>query len=185
MIYRMDEQQGPAVSHRELQSTFCDKPEWKRIRAYTCITIDLLYSRNKHNIVNQLYLNKIDENKNKTLKNNKKPTTAFQKNFSLHLKAARTDILKRTGNQWEIDYFLPYQETKDVTVIRSCSHRLRWAGESWGNSGYEKYPADQRHDCSEPRLLHLPIHRKVLNSLTWCIWFSFFCCLFVCAVFFN
>ena len=25
---------------------------------------------------------------------------------------------------------------------------------------------------TEPRLLHLPIHRKVLNSLTWGIWFS-------------
>ena len=36
--------------------------------------------------------------------------------------------------------------------------------ESWG--------AYQRKDFSEPRLLHLPIHRKVLNSLTWDVWFS-------------
>ena len=32
--------------------------------------------------------------------------------------------------------------------------------------------AYQRNDFSEPRLLHLPIQRKVLNSLTWDILFS-------------
>ena len=36
---------------------------------------------------------------------------------------------------------------------------------SWG--------AYQRNDFSEPKLLHPPKHRKVLNSLTWDIWFSF------------
>ena len=30
------------------------------------------------------------------------------------------------------------------------------------------------NDFNEPRLLHIPIHRKVLNSLTWDVWFSFF-----------
>ena len=30
----------------------------------------------------------------------------------------------------------------------------------------------ERHNFSEPRLLQLPIHRKVLNSLSWDIWFS-------------
>ena len=28
----------------------------------------------------------------------------------------------------------------------------------------------QKNDFSEPRLLHPPIHRKVLNYLTWDIW---------------
>ena len=42
-------------------------------------------------------------------------------------------------------------------------HRIL-APDSWG--------ADQRNDSREPRLLHLPIHRKELNSLTWGIWFS-------------
>ena len=37
------------------------------------------------------------------------------------------------------------------------------APDSWGTY--------QRQDFREPRLLHLPIHRKVLNSLTWDIWF--------------
>ena len=36
--------------------------------------------------------------------------------------------------------------------------------DSWG--------ANQRNDFSEPRLLHLPIHRKALDSLTWDVWFS-------------
>ena len=42
IIYRMDEQQGPTVEHRELYSISCDKPEWKRIfekRIDTCICI--------------------------------------------------------------------------------------------------------------------------------------------------
>ena len=42
-------------------------------------------------------------------------------------------------------------------------HRIL-APESWG--------AYQRNDFSEPSLLHPPIHRKALNSLTWDIWFS-------------
>ena len=101
-----------------------------------------------------------------------------------------------------MEYCLPYQQTKDVTVISDCSqvswwalrelrkgripaiwqpsdcsHSPRWAlrklrmwkhrilaPDSWGTY--------QRKDFSEPRLLHLPIHRKVLNSLTWDIWFS-------------
>ena len=33
--------------------------------------------------------------------------------------------------------------------------------------------AYQRNDFSEPRLRHLPIQRKALNSLPWDIWFSF------------
>ena len=46
------------------------------------------------------------------------------------------------------------------------SHRV---GHDWGGLAAAAY---QRKDFSEPRLLHLPIHRKALNSLTWDIWFS-------------
>ena len=71
-------------------------------------------------------------------------------------------------------------ETKDAhcQTLRDCSHpqiqgTWRWlrmeisrilSPESWG--------AFQRNDFSEPRLLHLPIHRKVLNSLMVDIWVS-------------
>ena len=37
----------------------------------------------------------------------------------------------------------------------------------------ESWDAYERNDFSEPKLLHLPIHRKALNSLTWDIWFPF------------
>ena len=47
--------------------------------------------------------------------------------------------------------------------LRLRKHRML-APDSWG--------AYQRNDFSEPWLLHLPIHRKALNSLTWGIWFS-------------
>ena len=79
---------------------------------------------------------------------------------------------------WEMEYFLPYPQTKDVTVISDCNHHRRWAlrklrmwkyrilaPDSWGTY--------QRNDFSEPGFLHIPIHRKALNSLTWDIWLSF------------
>ena len=53
----------------------------------------------------------------------------------------------------------------------------------WGDSGWENrilapesWGAHQRNDFSEPRLLHLPIHRKVLNFLKWNVWFSLIYC---------
>ena len=67
---------------------------------------------------------------------------------------------------------------KDFTVISNCASPL-WRGKPWGNSGCENTgywpqiaPQDQRDDFREPRLLHLPIQRKALNSLTWHTWFS-------------
>ena len=72
------------------------------------------------------------------------------------------------------------QEGKDAICQPSdCSHSPWWAlrklrmwehrvpaPDSWG--------ACQGNDFGEPGLLHLPIYRKVLNSLTWDIWFSLF-----------
>ena len=46
----------------------------------------------------------------------------------------------------------------------------RWKGT--GEATY-RWGAYQRDDINEPRLLHLPLHRKVLTSLTWDIWSSF------------
>ena len=101
-----------------------------------------------------------------------------------------------------MEYHLPYQQAKDATVISNFSpptwasepwgnsrrkeyppssnhqtaatpygvgilKKLRMgilAPDSWGVS--------RKNDFSEPRLLHLPTHRKGLNSLTWDIWFS-------------
>ena len=67
---------------------------------------------------------------------------------------------------------------KDFTVISNCASPM-WRGKPWGNPGCENTgywpqiaPQDQRNDFREPRFLHLPIHRKALNSLTWHIWFS-------------
>ena len=83
-----------------------------------------------------------------------------------------------------------------------CSHQVITLqppdGEPWGNSGWNPdaphlsvsccsnsngtlwgylweariLTPNQRYDFSGPRLLHLPIHRKALNSLTWNIQFS-------------
>ena len=64
--------------------------------------------------------------------------------------------------------------------LPSSSHQTAATpcGEPWGNSrcvqilAPDSWGAYQRNDFSEPRLLHLPIHRKALNSLTWGVWFS-------------
>ena len=40
------------------------------------------------------------------------------------------------------------------------------------DSGPDRWCAYERNDFREPRLLHLPIHRKALNSLTQDVWFS-------------
>ena len=42
----------------------------------------------------------------------------------------------------------------------------------------ESWDAYQRNDFSKPRLWHLPMHRKVLNSLTWNVWFSLYFIIF-------
>ena len=92
--------------------------------------------------------------------------------------------------------------TELPVVINNCSRQVSWAGEPWGNSGrkecslqtastpyhetqgspgWEKcrilvpdsWGVYQSSDFTEPKLLHLPIHRKPLNSLTWDIWFFF------------
>ena len=51
--------------------------------------------------------------------------------------------------------------------------------EPWGSSGYksrkpapDSWGAHQRNDFSKPRVLHLSIDRKVLNSLTYQVFFN-------------
>ena len=63
-----------------------------------------------------------------------------------------------------------YQSAAAAAPVLKHPRRLRMrkhkilAPESWG--------ADQKNDISEPGLLHLPMHRKVLNSLTGDLWIS-------------
>ena len=58
---------------------------------------------------------------------------------------------------------LPKMSPEETQDVKKKQNR-KLAPDSWG--------AYQRNDVIEPRLLHLPIHRKALNSLTWNIWFS-------------
>ena len=59
----------------------------------------------------------------------------------------------------------PLQPPRNSTLrrLRMRKHRIQ-APDSWG--------AYRRNDFSELWLLHLPTHSKMLNSLTWDIWFS-------------
>ena len=67
------------------------------------------------------------------------------------------------------------------TYLASSSHQpvATPHSEPWGNSGCENaghWPRQLRcyemNVFREPRLLHLPTHRKALNSWTWVIWLS-------------
>ena len=80
-------------------------------------------------------------------------------------------------NSWTLSVL---RKEKNICMIwqpSGYSQALQWP---LRNSGCEKcrilaqdsWDAYKRNDFSEPRLLYLPIHRKVLNSLTWDIWFS-------------
>ena len=68
-----------------------------------------------------------------------------------------------------------------------CCHTLRWLLRNWGNSGSSHLPllkvnkeqdlaphswgSYERNEFSEPRCLHLTIHRMI-NSLTWYLIFN-------------
>ena len=62
-------------------------------------------------------------------------------------------------------------------TLSDCSPSLQWA---LRNSGCEKHrilapdswDVFESNDCSEPRLLHLPIHRKALDPLRYLIFFN-------------
>ena len=45
----------------------------------------------------------------------------------------------------------------------------RWKHRQLASESRDAY---ERNEFSKPKLLHLPIYRKALNSLTWDIWFS-------------
>ena len=73
--------------------------------------------------------------------------------------------------------------TQEGKYLPSSSHQTTATAHSepWGKevpdrkqeTGPDSWDAYERNDVSESRLLHFPIHRKVLHSLTWDIWFSF------------
>ena len=59
-IFKIDNQKGTMVQHREHCSILCNKLNgkkiWRRIETYACVTESLLYTRNEHN-VNQPHSN--------------------------------------------------------------------------------------------------------------------------------
>ena len=101
------------------------------------------------------------------------------------------------GKGLENGIFPVMSVNKDVTVISDSSPPENSGGkrtpvrygrnqaaatcywEPWGTRkvktqtlASESWDAYERNEFSEPKLLHLPIYRKALNSLTWDIWFS-------------
>ena len=71
------------------------------------------------------------------------------------------------------------QDKNRMPTIKPSASAATLNGAPWGDSGMRKHrilaPDSwgiyQRNDFNEPRLLHLPIHRKALNSLTWDVCF--------------
>ena len=59
-------------------------------------------------------------------------------------------------------------------VSSHCSHNCNMRGFRMEKSkimALNSWGAYQKNDFNEPRLLHLPIHKKVLNSLSWNVYF--------------
>ena len=73
------------------------------------------------------------------------------------------------GNSRRKEYLLLTAIKLQSFPTKSPEEAQMWKTE---NTAPDSWGAYQRNDFSEPRLLHLPIHRKALNSLTWDIWFS-------------
>ena len=80
-----------------------------------------------------------------------------------------------TAHQCELVNPKGTQEGKESLGSSSHQTAVTSCGEPQGSSGCEKHrilaqdslDVYERYDSSEPRLLHLPINRKVSNSLTW------------------
>ena len=73
--------------------------------------------------------------------------------------------LRKEKNTWHLAAIrLQSLPRWTLKKLRMWKHMIL-APDSWGMY--------QRQDFGEPRCLQLPIHRKVLNSLTWYIWFDF------------
>ena len=79
---------------------------------------------------------------------------------------------------WMKKCCLPYQQTKDAVAIKPSATTAAPVVHPEGTQAGKAQDIGPRYlrfiskDFKEPRLLHLPIHRKVLNSLTWDVWFS-------------
>ena len=63
---------------------------------------------------------------------------------------------------------LPAAKSSAIGITPTVQHRM----EKNRMLVLDSWDANERNGFSGPRLLHLPIHRKVLNSLTWDIWLS-------------
>ena len=84
--------------------------------------------------------------------------------------ALQCEFVSSGGTHEEKEYLLPGSHQTAATPygeprrkFRMWTHRVL-APDCWG--------ACERSDFREPRLLHLLVHRKLLNSLTWDIWLS-------------
>ena len=97
-------------------------------------------------------------------------------------------ISSQEGRIWEMDCqssaisalqceWMSPEKTEEGEYLPPGSHQIAATtyGEPWGNSGYENtglqapdsWGTYQGNNFNEPWLLHLPIHRKAHNSLTW------------------
>ena len=67
---------------------------------------------------------------------------------------------------------LPFARLSATAATPQTVHPEGTQDEKNRTLALDSWDANQRNDFSEPRLLHLPIHRKALDSLTWDVWFS-------------
>ena len=85
--------------------------------------------------------------------------------YHSHQRFQPSRVLRREKNTCDMARIrLQPLATGSLGELGRWKHRQLTISESWD--------AHERNDFSQPRLLHLPIYRKALNSLTWDSWFS-------------
>ena len=83
-------------------------------------------------------------------------------------------MLHPSSHQWALRELRMEQDARHLAVSL-CSHPPTVYPEEIQDEKHRILAPDrwgERNDFSQPWFLHLPIHRKALNSLTWDVWFS-------------
>ena len=100
------------------------------------------------------------------LRNGVFPATSVNKNVTVirDFRPPNVNLWAPMATRMENNTWAPAAIRLQPLAMGSTEEQFRTlAQDSWG--AYDK------NDFSEPRLLHCPIHRKALNSLTWDNWF--------------
>ena len=106
------------------------------------------------------------------------PQPFWMKNVACHINKQR--MLQPSSRHITASTYMSPERTQARTRMPAVKpsateappHKSTRRDSGWESMRHWPQRAEVHSSFSEPRLLHLSIYRKVLNSLTWDIWFS-------------